>query len=67
MLDILGGEVAIDAMAVAHGEKVHPQLPNQIWHQDVRVLVLFTNIPRDAPNAGCKCEFRDAVESLSCI
>lgn len=67
MLDVLGGEVAVDAVAIAHSEQVHPQLAHQIGHQDVRVLVLFTNVTGDVPDAGCKCELRDAIESLSGI
>ena len=67
MLNVLRGEVAVDAVAIAHSEQVHPQLPHQIGHQDESILILFTHVTGDVPDAGRKCKLRYAVESLSAI
>lgn len=61
-LDELRSEVAIDAVAVAHSEKVESQVTHHVWNQDVGVLVLLVRVSWLVADAGCKCELGDAVE-----
>ena len=58
--------MSIHSMAVAYCEEMESQLSKHVWHQNIRVLILFVRVPRLMSNTCCKGELGDAVEALGC-
>ena len=56
--------MAIQAMAVAHTEKVQAELAEHIRHKDISILILLIRVSRLMADACSERELGDAVESI---
>jgi hypothetical protein len=65
LLDVLTCEMSVSTMPVSHSEEMHPQLPHQIGHEHIRVLILLTRVARDMSDTCSESKLGDAIEPVS--